>query len=156
MFIVLLLLLTSSYLIYRYSSIENHFTYNFVCPVPAEYCDSGKIITSKGNYLGIGYQLPEGTPIIAIFAGQASSFGSNYKTETGWDHYAGIELNSLNNEYVANYIRINDSLEIKSNFDQSETMATTQSGDINDYGVNLLITVSQNGNIIELKPSDFN
>ena len=40
-----------------------------LCPVPKEYCAKGKIITVKGQFVGIGYSVPAGTPLYAIFSG---------------------------------------------------------------------------------------
>lgn len=41
------------------------------CPVPAEYCDSAvEVYDANGEYWGLGFSLPEGTPIYA--AGEGS------------------------------------------------------------------------------------
>ena len=41
----------------------------FICPVPKEYCQQGKIITVKGQYAGVGYAVPPGATLYAVFAG---------------------------------------------------------------------------------------
>jgi len=40
-----------------------------LCPVPKEYCTKGKVIKAKGQFTGIGYSVPVGTPLYAIFSG---------------------------------------------------------------------------------------
>ncbi|WP_423226594.1 hypothetical protein [Candidatus Amarolinea aalborgensis] len=40
-----------------------------LCPVPKEYCTKGKVIKVKGQFTGIGYSVPVGTPLYAIFSG---------------------------------------------------------------------------------------
>lgn len=40
------------------------------CPVPEEFCETGlEIFDADGNYLGLGFSLPEGTPIFAVGEG---------------------------------------------------------------------------------------
>lgn len=41
------------------------------CPVPKEFCQKGKIITnSNGKVLGLGFTLPPGTSLNAVFSGK--------------------------------------------------------------------------------------
>jgi len=39
------------------------------CPVPKAYCTKGKVIKVKEQFAGIGYSVPVGTPLYAIFSG---------------------------------------------------------------------------------------
>lgn len=46
------------------------------CPVPAEYCDTGiDVYDYDGNYLGLGFSLPEGTPIFSVGDGVLRDMG---------------------------------------------------------------------------------
>jgi len=46
------------------------------CPVPAEYCDSAvEVYNEEGNYLGLGFSLPEGTPIFVVGEGDLGRGG---------------------------------------------------------------------------------
>ena len=41
----------------------------FFCPVDKQYCKTGKVVTSKGQYAGVGYVLPPGAGLYAVFGG---------------------------------------------------------------------------------------
>ena len=48
---------------------------SFFCPVPKEYCSLGRRIELEGEYLGVGYLVPSGTPILAVLPGQVKGSG---------------------------------------------------------------------------------
>ena len=41
----------------------------FFCPVPKQYCKTGKVLTLEGQYAGVGYVLPPGTGLYSVFGG---------------------------------------------------------------------------------------
>ena len=72
-----------SYQYFRPTTNTLSHKYTFIGPVPAQYCDSGKIIKSQGQYVGIGYQLPAGTQMLATFTGQATSIAISLSDNIG-------------------------------------------------------------------------
>ncbi|MBC7265056.1 MAG: hypothetical protein H5T64_11980 [Chloroflexi bacterium] len=40
------------------------------CPVPEEYCKGGENVFYEGKVVGVGFVLPEGTPMLAVFDGE--------------------------------------------------------------------------------------
>lgn len=49
----------------------------FFCPVDKQYCKTGKVVTSKGQYAGVGYVLPPGAGLYVVFGrGFAARVGS--------------------------------------------------------------------------------
>jgi hypothetical protein len=47
------------------------------CPVPQEFCSRGvQVFNDDGSYLGLGFDLPEGTPVFAMAAGELSYLGT--------------------------------------------------------------------------------
>ncbi|MBC7264884.1 MAG: hypothetical protein H5T64_11100 [Chloroflexi bacterium] len=40
------------------------------CPVPQDYCQSGKEVYWEGKLVGLEFILPEGTPLLAAFTGE--------------------------------------------------------------------------------------
>ena len=41
----------------------------FFCPVPKQYCKTGTVLTLEGQYAGVGYALPPGSGLYAVFGG---------------------------------------------------------------------------------------
>ncbi|MBK9093050.1 MAG: hypothetical protein IPM84_09755 [Anaerolineae bacterium] len=41
----------------------------FFCPVSKQYCKTGKVVTLEGQYAGVGYALPVGAGLFAVFGG---------------------------------------------------------------------------------------
>jgi hypothetical protein len=65
---------------------------SFACPVPEEFCEEGMaLLRDDGSFYGLGFFLPEGTPILAVAEGTIG------KTQSGWWNdvalcYSGYEL----------------------------------------------------------------
>lgn len=128
---------------------------SFLCPVPVEYCDSGRVVEIDGAYLGVGYQVPEGTPVLAVISGRATNYGKNYLPSVGGGHYSGIKLVGNDSNLTIDYVRVSDPFTILADYDQGEEIITVKAGEIANFGVNLLVRVSDNQGILELEPVDF-
>lgn len=40
------------------------------CPVPQEYCQAGRNFIWEGKSIGVGFMIPEGTPLLSVFDGE--------------------------------------------------------------------------------------
>lgn len=125
------------------------------CPVPKEYCSKGKVVEFGEDYVGVGYQVPEGTPVLAVISGRATNYGKNYVPSVGGGHYSGIKLVGNDSNLTIDYVRVSDPFAILADYDQGEEIITVKAGEIASFGVNLLVRVSDNQGILELEPVDF-
>lgn len=128
----------------------------FVCPVPRKYCRKGKVIKSDGHYLGVGYQVPVGTPILAVFNGQTRGGRIKFSLPENKDRFSTILLKG-GGDLEASYILTGSDYQGIANFIQGEEIDHTREGEITSFGVNLLIQVWQGEErkMIELVPKDF-
>ncbi len=126
------------------------------CPVPQEYCSRGKIVEVDGSYLGIGYQVPENTPILAVFAGQVKNSRMNYINMTSGGQFPSLILTDFNSGFSVNYVLTGRDEQRLVNVWAEEEILKTQSGEIADFGVNLIVSVfDAEKEIIKLEPKDF-
>ncbi|MBU1000509.1 hypothetical protein KKE78_03900 [Patescibacteria group bacterium] len=43
------------------------------CPVPENFCAQPRMIENNGNYYALGFNLPQGTPLLAAFSGKVEN-----------------------------------------------------------------------------------
>lgn len=55
----------------KLTEVRGTITLRLGCPVPEEFCENA-IIVQEGGFYGLGFKLPEGTPILAAFPGTLS------------------------------------------------------------------------------------
>jgi len=126
------------------------------CPVPKEYCASGKVIRIKGNYVGVGYQVPEGTPILAVLSGQVKGSGVTYRQNVGGGRYPGLSLTNFDSGLKVYYVLTGEDFLGLVNVDKGEQILSARKGEIANFKVNLLVSiVDDNQKEIELSPRDF-
>lgn len=132
---------------------------SFLCPVPVEYCESGRVVEIDGAYLGVGYQVPEGTPILAVLSGQVKGSGVTYRQSAGGGRYPGLILTDLANDIVVHYVLTGEDFSELINVDKGEQILLAREGKIANFGVNLIISVYQNigegQEEVKLEPKDF-
>lgn len=126
-----------------------------VCPVPKEYCTKGKIIKVKGQFAGIGYSVPVGVSIHAIFNGGL---------RPGWAASSNgrkplIFLENKSQQIEAVYQITGQDFTQYEVAKQGEKIAEAKGGNIDPSGVNLIIYIrrldNKTNSIIPVKPSDF-
>ena len=63
--------------------------------LPEEYCSQGKLISEDGQLIGLGFRVPEGTPIFAPFKGELET---NVLHQINDQHYPGLSLQDTTSE----------------------------------------------------------
>ena len=111
------------------------------CPVPAEHCRQGKIIEIKGEYFGIGYAVPVGTPILAVFDGQTRGGGLTFSPELGGKQFSTVVLTDKNSNSEADYILTGEGYQGFDSFSQEQEITGAREGEIADFGVNLIVRI---------------
>ncbi len=126
-----------------------------LCPVPKEFCASGKQIYDGSNFLGIGYKLPPGTKITSAIAGPAfyTTSADHSKTYVG-----GRDSNqnySAGYEYFAPKISASQDLKEMSQGDALDTIGSGTFPNTPVYGgINLLFSITYSGNPVQFNTSD--
>ena len=127
----------------------------FICPVAKEYCQQGKIITVKGQYAGVGYTLPPGAELYAVFSGGL---------RPGWVASSNgrkplIFLENKSQQIEAVYQVTGPDFTQYEAVAQGRKIAEAKEGNIDQSGVNLIISIrrldNKTNSIIPLKTSDF-
>ena len=126
----------------------------FVCPVPGKYCLKGKIIEVEGRYLGIGFFLPEGTPIFAVIEGATRGGRVSYTPKIGNGRYPTIIIEG--EKFEAVYTLTGEDYQGWARVSQGEEIARARKGVIGNTGANLMIRIMEKktDKILELKPGD--
>jgi hypothetical protein len=142
-FFILLFLTRITDLLQRFGitnkTSKTSLTTTFACPIPQTYCHKGKLIKVKDNYVGIGYQLPAGTPIYAIIDGGTKGGGVVFSEELGGKRFPSIVLEDQT--YRVNYIFIGNDYLSRIMATKGQELIKTNSGNIANFDINLLITV---------------
>jgi len=122
----------------------------FVCPVPKEYCKTAKVIEIEGRYFGLGYKVPEGTPIYAVRNGflDKGFFGLNPKY--GGGNYPVLLLETGNDEAI-DYIHTGSESQLKVDVAGGGQIGVAGKSDISNLGVNVVIRQVKAGKMVELK-----
>ncbi|MGI6278259.1 MAG: hypothetical protein ACOYJ8_00340 [Patescibacteria group bacterium] len=129
---------------------------SFSCPVPREYCSKGKIIELEGEYVGVGYRVPEGTPILAVLPGHIKGSGVVLKESGGGTgRYPGLIISSPSNDLRVHYILTGDDYLGFDNVIQTEEISTARVGNIANFKVNLLVSVYDDQDRLKLEPQNF-
>jgi len=63
--------------------------------LPEEYCSQGKLIYENGQLIGLGFRVPEETPIYAPFKGKLET---NVLHQINDQHYPGLSLQDTTSE----------------------------------------------------------
>ena len=63
--------------------------------LPEEYCSQGKLIYEEGQLIGLGFRVPEETPIFAPFKGVLET---NVLHQINDQHYPGLSLQDTTSE----------------------------------------------------------
>ncbi|MBK7200961.1 hypothetical protein [Candidatus Amarolinea dominans] len=125
------------------------------CPVSKEYCTKGKIITVKGQFVGIGYSVPVGAPIYAVFSGGL---------RPGWIASSNgrkplIILENKEKQTEAVYQITGQDFTRYNAVKQGGKIGEAREGNIDQFGVNLIISIrrldNKTNSIIPIKTSDF-
>lgn len=126
-----------------------------LCPVPTEYCAQGKIIKVKGQFAGIGFSVPVGTPIFAVFNGGL---------RPGWVAFSNgrkplIILENKQKQMEAVYQITGPDFAQYDAVKQGGKIGEAREGNIDQFGVNLIISIrrldKKTNSIIPIKTSNF-
>jgi len=140
----------------RSSRNKSEETKTFLCPVPAEYCDSGRIIEIDGAYVGVGYQVPEGTPILAALPGQVKNSRTTFLGKTGGGQFVSLNLVDPSTGFNVYYVLAGEDKEILVNVSRGEEILLTRGGEVANFGVSLLVSVvGSDQKKLPLAPDDF-
>lgn len=119
----------------------------YSCPVPKEYCKKGKVITIKGKYYGIGYNLPQNTSLYSMFDGQLNTSYITFSQELGGGTYQGITIVNDNSKETAVYLFNNKNNSVISRkVNSNEAIANLESENISNFKVNLIVKIIRNVN----------
>lgn len=135
----------------------------FACPVPKELCASGVPIVDQGQFLGIGYALPQNTQLLSAFDGRVSGLARADPERNVVPHtalYLGGtgEFQGLNAVYEIFGEPLLESGEVR------ELQTGVEIGVIGIgtfpkkppfNGINFLFYVKSQGQIIRMRASDF-
>ena len=120
-----------------------------------KYCTKGKIITVKGQFVGIGYSVPVGAPIYAVYSGGL---------RPGWIASSNgrkplIVLENKEKQMEAVYQITGPDFTQYEAVAQGRKIAEAKEGNIDQSGVNMIISIRRLDNktnpIIPIKTSDF-
>jgi len=131
----------------------------FLCPLPKKYCSRGKTISYKDYYLGVGWKVPAGTPISAVFSGQTKGGRVSYSEEIGGGRFPTILLIGDDGVYEVTYVLTGNDYQGINDIEKGEKIETVRDSSVADLNVNLLVTIykKENGQKtpLYLKISDF-
>jgi hypothetical protein len=133
---------------------------SFTCPVPKQYCRSGKAMIYDGRELGVGYRLPAQTPIYAVKAGAVYLGGSTYSKKLGGKTYPRLSIFNSRENIVIDYVFTGKEPEAQTTVKAGDELLKIDKGEVAKFGVNLLIRAYRQDktgkrNAIPLKVSDF-
>lgn len=156
--LVVLILTNIGLAVFLLSGNKKSKKIEFLCPLPKEYCSSGKVIKFDNHYFGIGYKVPAEVPIRAIVSGQVKGGRVTYSSKLGSGKFPTILINSTNKAYEITYVLTGGDYQNLVDVKAGETLDKTREGEIAKFGVNLLVIIDtfKNGQseTLNLKPGD--
>lgn len=122
------------------------------CPVPQEYCQSGKEVYWEGELIGLEFILPKGTPLLAAFTGEP-------KQGRGiWEDGTKLKVISLTAQggYRALYFFQGEAETLPFALRKGEVLARVRDEPISaTKGVNFYFSVEKNGETLPISSRSF-
>ena len=109
----------------------------FPCPLPALYCSSYREVKSNGQFYGIAWDLPPGTPIYSLFAGPI--FPARVPVWPSFVH-PGLSLESLDKQWRAIYVFTGpDVMRYTVANAPGEPLLKAREGSVTSFGANMVL-----------------
>ncbi len=139
--IIVNLLLVYSYLRLKQQkkTVQPHVLSQFPCPLPASYCSSYREVKAHGQFYGIAWDLPPGTPVHSLFAGPIFPVRAPV-----WPSFVhpGLSLESLDKKWRAIYVFTGpDVIRYTVAWAPGETLLNAREGSIASFGANLVLRI---------------
>jgi len=111
---------------------------SFFCPVPQKYCKDARKIEINGKFFGIGYKVPEKTPIYAVSNGFLDKGYFSLNPKYGGGNYPVLMLTTISNENIE-YIFTGREIKKGTEALKKEQIGLAGKENFANYDINLVI-----------------
>ncbi|MDO8619653.1 MAG: hypothetical protein Q7R49_07025 [Candidatus Daviesbacteria bacterium] len=127
------------------------------CPSIKDFCTKGADVTFNGNYAGFGGTLSKGSPVYAMFDGEATVSTTDLPQYNN-EQIISVSLQNTTKGWLVTYIYRGD-VPTKTSFKTGEKISIVSGEVMSAYKVSLLVQLmtdnSAGGEIVHLTPKDF-